>query len=171
MPAFGTLSLTSLLSQVCEEKEMSNVGKGKQKNQVNVDVLLEKLIRLLAPGEVWDGNDSEISGNALTECHTMLSQMDCIRHMEGISDVVSELIPPRGEMAGSCAAAMQEWMETQADMVVDGSKLESLRKYQESNNIQSPFIKTDIQETVFDEEGHSKGIHIICMSMCTYMAM
>ena len=141
------------------------MGTGKQKNQVNVNVLLEKLIRLLAPGDAWDSNDTEISGNVLTECHAMLSQMDCIRQREGISDMVSELIPPRGEMGGSCAAAMQEWMESRADTVVDGSKLESLRKYQQSNNVHSPFIKTVMQETVLDEKGHSKGILVLRMSM------
>ncbi len=150
------------------ETEMSTEDRKKGKNQVDPDIILEELIRFLAPGAIWNG-DGDSSGSKLAECHTLLSQMDYIRERGGVNDTISDLLSQEGETSGSYTEALQEWVEAHADKVIDGSKVENLQKHKESNNVYSPSTKTIVQATVLDDKGSSKGMYMLLMCVFMYM--
>ena len=133
-------------------------GAGKAKEKVRgLTERLQEVLRLLAPGEVWDSGDNTRAGERLFECHERLQQMDEMRRKEGMSDFMSDLLPMQGREGGDDdMVALEAWV-SQSDLVIEGSRLENLRKYRESNDIHTPTSKIAVQSTVTNDIGYSKG--------------
>ena len=133
-------------------------GAGKAKEKVRgLTERLQEVLRLLAPGEVWDSGDNTRAGERLFECHERLQQMDEMRRKEGMSDFMSDLLPMQGREGGDDdMVALEAWV-SQSDLVIEGSRLENLRKYRESNDIHTPISKIAVQSTVTNDIGYSKG--------------